>query len=307
VYGLETTRGLIESVRLCWDDEIYLVPLTSRFLRVSLQLFSRYVTWIQQGINNQWNIQSNERISTLTLIYSDIELMISRLPAELASYLRVQLAQDLSQVPSKMLSQIDSGFQSSLVTLEKLLPDILMVMSQELCVSCTDALQPLRGILATYRMTNKPPPTQHSRFVPNVLKPLRSFLYTKHGSLMSKNAKVKIAEIVSNVVSKKYYEMAKDLLESVKKAEDVLRRLSLGKGGNLSTESSNPLSKSTTNTLSSDSQKIGLQLYLDVSKFKSEIESFDVDLKELNNYQILWKFIQDECTLRDDENDDVVV
>jgi hypothetical protein len=41
---------------------------------------------------------------------------------------------------------------------------------------CVEVLRQLRGITATYRMTNKPLPTRHSHFMPAVLAPLRSFL-----------------------------------------------------------------------------------------------------------------------------------
>jgi hypothetical protein len=46
---------------------------------------------------------------------------------------------------------------------------------------CATSLLPLRGISRTYRLTNKPVPTRHSYYVPNVLKPLQvSNTHTLH-------------------------------------------------------------------------------------------------------------------------------
>mmetsp|Transcript_48026 Transcript_48026/g.109063 ORF Transcript_48026/g.109063 Transcript_48026/m.109063 type:complete len:398 (+) Transcript_48026:1158-2351(+) len=46
---------------------------------------------------------------------------------------------------------------------------------------CIKELQQVRGVTASFRMTNKPAPTQPSPFLPSLLKPLKTFL-AAHGS-----------------------------------------------------------------------------------------------------------------------------
>ena len=41
---------------------------------------------------------------------------------------------------------------------------------------CLETLKQLRGITATYRMTNKPLPTKASHFVPTILSPLHNIV-----------------------------------------------------------------------------------------------------------------------------------
>jgi len=222
-------------------------------------------------------------LETASKVYADIETMKSRLPAEIASLLRVQVG---SELPAATLAIVDTAFANCTNALDSLLPPLADAIATTIGNTCCEGLQPLRGILATYRMTNKPPPTQHSRFVTNILKPYKTFM-TSHGQHLSKEATHVLTMKVSECVSQKYYAMAKDLLDSVKKAEDVLKRLSLGKGVDTRQGGS-----------SSDTDKISLQLFLDVRKFGSEIEHFDVKLAEIPAYSKLWLFIKEEAESR---------
>ncbi|CAN0365797.1 unnamed protein product, partial [Hapterophycus canaliculatus] len=47
--------------------------------------------------------------------------------------------------------------------------------TSQVAAQCTTILQAVKGITATYRMTNKPAPQRPSPFVPNVLRALREF------------------------------------------------------------------------------------------------------------------------------------
>lgn len=45
-FHLHSTEVLEECVRSCWKEDVYLQPLCPKFWRLSLQMFSRYATWI---------------------------------------------------------------------------------------------------------------------------------------------------------------------------------------------------------------------------------------------------------------------
>jgi hypothetical protein len=64
-----------------------------------------------------------------------------------------------------------------------------------------EVLRQLRGITATYRMTNKPMPTRHSHFVPGVLAPLRAFL---DASPPPPEAKARLVAAVAEAVTVRY-------------------------------------------------------------------------------------------------------
>ncbi|KAA8494385.1 Conserved oligomeric Golgi complex subunit 2 [Porphyridium purpureum] len=321
MYHLPATHALLHALRLCWDDHIFLPALAGRFLRLSLQCIARYKSWVQAGLDGGWAApaergeasfgqqaagssststpQTQSALENASLVYSDIKTMESRLLAELASLLRVQLGSDLN---SSMFAMFDSSLAEGIQQLCALLPSICDTMVRILSKACVEGLQPLRGILATYRMTNKPPPTQFSRFVPNILKPLRVFFGTEHGGRLPAAVRLDIARQISEACSIKYFEMARDLIESVKKAEDVLKRLSLGKqpgagSGSADGSVAGGTGKGMSGT-SSDVDKISLQLYLDVRKFGSEMEQFGLVLTACPQYSNLWSFIKAETESR---------
>lgn len=39
-------------MEICWSNKIYLSALVNRFVKLSLQLISRYRTWLEIGLNN---------------------------------------------------------------------------------------------------------------------------------------------------------------------------------------------------------------------------------------------------------------
>jgi hypothetical protein len=59
---------------------------------------------------------------------------------------------------------------------QRTLGDAEEMMTAAVAGKCVEVLRQLRGITATYRMTNKPLPTRHSHFVPGVLAPLKAFV-----------------------------------------------------------------------------------------------------------------------------------
>mmetsp|Transcript_6717 Transcript_6717/g.7785 ORF Transcript_6717/g.7785 Transcript_6717/m.7785 type:complete len:91 (+) Transcript_6717:200-472(+) len=73
-------------------------------------------------------------------------------------------------------------------------------MWNELIVSilttrCTAPLSAVKGVAATYRMTNRPPPTQASPFVHTILRPIREFISTFAAA----------KDFISNSIGVEYY------------------------------------------------------------------------------------------------------
>eukprot|EP00180_Rhodochaete_pulchella_P000945 Plantae.Rhodophyta-Rhodochaete_pulchella.ctg178.p2 GENE.Plantae.Rhodophyta-Rhodochaete_pulchella.ctg178~~Plantae.Rhodophyta-Rhodochaete_pulchella.ctg178.p2 ORF type:complete len:148 (+),score=29.56 Plantae.Rhodophyta-Rhodochaete_pulchella.ctg178:836-1279(+) len=124
----------------------------------------------------------------------------------------------------------------------------------------------------------RPAPTTHSRFVPNVLRPLRNFANDGATRLPDETVKSMAQRVIENT-TERYYAMASDLLTNAKKAEESMKRLKLGWG--------------TGGAAMSDSEKISMQLYLDASKFASEIESFGVAVADIPSYALLFEKVRD--------------
>lgn len=144
---------------------------------------------------------------------------------------------------------------------------------------CTEALKQLKGITATFRMTNKPMPTRHSHFVPMILAPMQAFLDNERAKNLSKQSRRDIIVKVLESVSEKYGELARDLLETVKKTEASLNRLKDRQG-------------KTNSTGVGDTDKICRQLYLDVKEYASQIEKFGISPKESASFRALWEAVE---------------
>jgi conserved oligomeric Golgi complex subunit 2 len=284
MYLVQATVGLVDALRECWSERVYLKSLAHRFLRLSLQVLARYVTWVRTGLAGEWP-SATSCPAGVARVYADVVVVQTRVPAEFASLLRMR---DTGLTPA-LLDDVENAFSGSVDAFSELLEDLSRSMSDSLARSCSENLQPLRGILATYRMSSKPAPTSHSPFVPKVLRPLKTFLNEQRGCL-SDEARKKVAGVVAESTTAKYYDMATDLLNSNKKSEETLRRLNIGRGGGAA-------GRGTQNGSMTD--KVSMQLYLDVAKFKDDIEALGVSLKGVPSMARLW-----ECVRRDESSDE---
>eukprot|EP00189_Rhodosorus_marinus_P011459 CAMPEP_0184746874 /NCGR_PEP_ID=MMETSP0315-20130426/9366_1 /TAXON_ID=101924 /ORGANISM="Rhodosorus marinus, Strain UTEX LB 2760" /LENGTH=709 /DNA_ID=CAMNT_0027219623 /DNA_START=62 /DNA_END=2191 /DNA_ORIENTATION=+ len=272
LYRLQATKALVSALRKCWDDDVFLPPLTHKFLKLSLQLLARYRTWTKKGLEESWGTAMLAK--DVAVVFSDVEILTERLPAEVASVVRMG---SNGKLPSDATTAIDNAFSDAIENLASLKPDLGERISSVISKGCIETLQTMRGILATYRMTNRPAPTQYSRFVPSVLKPLRQFL-TDPDVTITESERNKILKQVVELTVTGYYELATDLLLNVRQTADTLRRLNIGAAGN-----------------NAEMDKISMQLYLDVRKFGSDINDLGLDSDQSEAYQKLWNCVKPEA------------
>ena len=175
---------------------------------------------------------------------------------------------------------------------------------------CVEALRQLRGITAVYRLTNKPPPTRASHFLPSVLAPLRTFLDPpSRAAGLPQAVRDALCSDVADSVTRRYEDMARDLLATVRKTESSLRRLKDRRGGGGSTtglggqapgggggggggaggEAQAPAaaSPSPPGAPMSDTDKICRQMALDVAEFGRQLAKFGVDASTLPSFAAL--------------------
>lgn len=135
---------------------------------------------------------------------------------------------------------------------------------------CVEVLKQMRGITATYRMTNKPLPTRHSHFVPSVLAPLKPFVSGPAAELLGPTVRDRLAHKVAEQVTERYSAMAEELVTTVRKTESSLKRLKGRKGG------AGPNTQG-----ASDTDKICHQLRLDVAEYQQQLPALELDPQRL--------------------------
>jgi len=127
---------------------------------------------------------------------------------------------------------------------------------------CSGPLAAVKGVAATYRMTNRPPPTQASPFVSTILRPLKEFdkeFANRTPHHVGDNWK----QLIVNTVAERYSAAVEELIDTVQKTEVALqnRRARRAVSGGMS-----------------DGDKVKLQLYLDCQEFARNVQEVGVDL-----------------------------
>jgi hypothetical protein len=126
---------------------------------------------------------------------------------------------------------------------------------------CSGPLAAVKGVAATYRMTNRPPPTQASPFVATILRPLKEFAnefsYRKPDHI---GDAWKIQTVT--VVTERYSTAVEELLTTVQRTEVALQ---------------NRRARRATSGGMGDGDKVKLQLYLDFQEFCRQIEGVGVN------------------------------
>ena len=126
------------------------------------------------------------------------------------------------------------------------------------------ALAGVTAVTARYRMTNKPPPQQPSPYVQEILGPLKKFLDKFAASAEETAAATRERWLtqVAELITSQFLQRVQALIETVRSMDVALNKRakmkpSAAAGGNASTMS--------------DSEKILLQLYLDVQSYYAQI------------------------------------
>lgn len=279
VYAVRATAALVSALRRSWAEDVFLPSLAHRFVRLSLQLLARYVTWVRSGLAGEWKKEA-EVPDAVALVYVDVVLLQRRVPAELAA---VQRKRNIG-LSESLLNDIDAAFSDGVGEYASLLPDLQRAMSDSVSRSCAEVLKPLRSVLLTYHMSSKPAPTTHSHFVPKILRPLKTFL-SKHEKRLEENVRSEIAKEVVEQTTRDYYDMTTELLSQNKTRKETLRRLKIGSGG-----------KSGANIGSSGGiiDQISTQLRLDVDRYMLEIEAQGVSREDVLSVQLLAECVKNE-------------
>lgn len=126
---------------------------------------------------------------------------------------------------------------------------------------CSGPLAAVRGVVATYRMTNRPPPTQASPYVGTILRPLKEFsndFALRTPDHVGHHWKT----LVLADVTERYSLAVEELITTVQRTEVALQ---------------NRRARRATSGGISDGDKVKLQLYLDFQAFCRDVQELGVD------------------------------
>jgi hypothetical protein len=135
------------------------------------------------------------------------------------------------------------------------------VITEALIKKCVGPIAAVKGIAATFRMTNRPAPTLASPFVATILRSLKEF-DSANGSRVPPIIGNRWKERVLNSIADKYSSSVAELIETVQKTEEALK---------------NRKGRKTAASGLSDGDKVKMQLYLDSQEFLRQVQQMSLD------------------------------
>jgi len=281
-----------------WKSDVILMPLANRFLRGAIQLVGRTLAFVDGGLDG--TIQFGERdVDTPTenvgeslppsqlrcwcenefevaTVAWELHILQGFLTSAYPSIILTRLAfpdnvmQELSTHSKETLNETSNAVDQSIQKAWKVV--VVGILTRK----CCEPLAAVKGIAATYRMTNRPPPAQPSVFVASITRPMKDFssaFNAKVPTTVGRDWKLKVLEQVAS----EYTVAVEQLIATVERTEVALqrqnnrvRRARVVASGGLS-----------------DGEKVKLQLHLDCVAFERDLADLDVNPTEIPSFLTL--------------------
>ncbi|XP_029030731.1 conserved oligomeric Golgi complex subunit 2 [Betta splendens] len=312
-YNLQVSEVLWSCLLRCWSDNIYLPPLAHRFWKLTLQLYSRYAKFLDEVLTKTPASEATKEptrplpssasstssrtsleeggsesggpasLSTKQLVHiaADVQKLQKQIP-ELSEMVR----QRLEAIGFKNVVILEDALAESKACLSSSIPTLNARMTQHLTERSCRFLKSASEVPRLYRRTNKELPTRASAYMDNALRPLHQLLTDSTGLVAPHTAHDWLRVVLCDC-TQKYYETISEVLSSVRKMEESLKRLKQARKG-----------ASTTNTAGAnggptDDSKIRLQLALDVEYLGEQIQKMGLQPGDISMFSTLMELVKE--------------
>uniref|UniRef100_A0A672SR91 Conserved oligomeric Golgi complex subunit 2-like n=1 Tax=Sinocyclocheilus grahami TaxID=75366 RepID=A0A672SR91_SINGR len=310
-YHLQVTEVLWSCVCKCWTDQVYLPPLAHRFWKLTLQLISRYATFLTEVLTKSpppENSKDSVRplpssasstssrtsqdadsetggptvLSTKKLVFiaADVDKLQGQIP-DISEMIKAKL----ESIGFKNVAVVSEALQDSSAALSSCIPTLNSRMTQHLTERSVRFLKNASEVPRLYRRTNKEVPTRASAYMDNALQPLHQ-LVTDSKNVVKDSIIQEWLRVTLSDCTHRYFETISDVLSSVRKMEESLKRLKQAR------------KTTTTSTVGvnagpSDDSKIRLQLALDVEYLGEQIQKMGLQPSDITMFSSLLELVQE--------------
>lgn len=278
---LKESNACWKALQECWADGVYIEALVHKFWKLSLQLLSRYATWAVQfctqksvTLQMETSILNKSLIDNSINIYVDIQVLLQRLPQFLTTV--------ESKIPIRNIDLLKHSLSLSEKTLQGSKDKIRDCIVKELFDHFNVQLKQVSDIPRLYRKTNRSVPTKPCTYIEVVSKTLNEF-HNDATRRLDNAFLVGLYEALFNIMTVSYYKYVEDVLTSVQKTEESLRRLK-----QIQVKTPQQTSESSGVT---DGDKIRLQLNVDVVSYVKLAEAMQVNVHSVHNYTELYSMV----------------
>lgn len=257
-WKLLASETVWKSLNKCWEDGVFLSPIAHKFWKLSLQIISRFTTWSRSFDGSTKNIRT-EDVDFLVFLYTDIELLLSLVPT-----FRNSVINKLPKISDHTLELLSKSLEESSSELSKQLENLSGSIIKTLSGNSFSLIRQVNDIPRLFRRTNRDPPTKPCSYVLSILQVPNQF-HKKH---QAHPKSIFWLTTMFSTVTKQYYSSVAEVLDSVQKTEESLRRLKKARD-----RSSSVLPN---DRRVEDDNKIRFQLLLDVNAYIQGIEAFGI-------------------------------
>ena len=301
---LAASAGAAAALTAAADPDALLPPVADRFLRLALQAASRYATWVTQGCGDRAAAEdavsgdddptsapaataladATPPLSTIHWAATasvDALVAVAADAATLAAWARGEWASHFSTAAGGATSPAaaqaaTSGAAAVASKFEAAAAAATTAAAATLATRAAPSLRHLRGVVATYRMTVRPPPTAASPYATACLDGVGIAVASARGAgLGDERARALAAASVSRVAAR-FAAVATDVLGALRRTESSLRRLkgpSDGGGGGGGSDVA---------------ARVSAQVVLDATAFAAAAATLGVDVAGDPGFAALW-------------------
>ncbi|KAF7299420.1 Conserved oligomeric Golgi complex subunit 2-like [Mycena indigotica] len=296
------------AITACWSAEVFISELGYRFWRLTLQLLSRYRTWLENSLIPDDKRSSLDKVSlartgtpvdgqsfetmaaddAILKQYATIIVDARAMNINVHTLWRQEISLMLPETTAEERVANEETLRSSLSAMEATTSSMSSHIVSILTKRCCDALLPVKSLSSTLRaMSNKTIPKDPSHFVSSILRPIKIFfgIGVGHGpgSALKEDFVGTYASDIFEGVCQKYILY----LTAMKKTEESLRRLKKGKKSTFSLFGGGGPKDDD----GRDEERIRQQMIIDVQTFGKDAELLGVVLDTSHCYAELKQMI----------------
>ncbi|KAI8580015.1 hypothetical protein K450DRAFT_238952 [Umbelopsis ramanniana AG] len=307
--NLLTTKAISNAIHQCWSEQIYIYTLSHRFWKMTLQLIRRYDLWAtnalantstetdksQQGANtpsrpstpiDNISVDETRNLRQLLVLAHDVDTLVRETKELFENEISLKLPETMRDEPLMK----DSLYLSLQTLVNSVQPEVQRKLTVILSRRCIDVAKNVKSITTQYRHTNKRPPTEPSHYVSNILRPY-TIVRDQNKTFIASSREHELITLVAEAVTARYTQNIADMLSSMQKVEESLKKLKKNrKGGAMG--SSLLVGSSSSEPSMSDEDKIRLQVYLDVKAYGVQLKNAGLDIESFTPYCNLFDIVK---------------
>lgn len=281
---------VINCIAKCWSDGIYLDQLFQNFLKLTFQLIARGARWTRDVVKTTTSSEL-DLFAFYTVLHHDAEIFMRKFPQ-----IEQLIAQKLSE-NSKLKDKIPAStltkcFDSPRQSLEQCQKEIEVQIGKKLMASCIKSIKNVQDIPRLFRKTNREVPSKHLPYVDQIIQPINDFDQMHRKSYQAEVFQKILRDLFCQTTIQ-YYQSVNEVLTSVQKTEESIRRLK-----NLREKTQQVTTSSGEKHQMTDDDKIRLQLQMDVRHYVKSVENYQQKREEIDSLMELVSLTDDLSKMR---------